>query len=571
MAYERPPTNPFQNPPNIIYEHKEASLRAQAKQLFGNENIWVKMHPCIAWDKVDNPSPQSTPQVLPSFKVYTPPVTYPEEVDETIGIPMEVEPLDHRKLEDLGLNTYNHDIPLSSREIPSVDEPKPQLLPNFSPLDVNLGDKRGTDPPINPYSLGRKAYLLKDKQIPSEGYLMRYFSFGRHLEELLGLIWRTNRQDYRPTPTLIKNFFIVAGDGVTDIIQSDKETKSSSTKDKSPSHPSGSTPVVPEMHKEKQQAAGDPASLGATSEERSLGATRCDASADSTAEADPGKSAPNDSIPHQQGMDEGTKNYAPGHIFARTNLSFLVDQTKSTEDGLKTTHTNLGTNEESRYDEISKKIKLEDLSDLMKDTRFAFFTPDSPQDEHIIVLDESEEFLDLPSQVSSFQEKLKTLDFLTSLLNKVANTLNRFAIVMENALGLATASPVEGEKNTNPTTKDVKTTNLHNELVNLMGIDVVTQYYNKKLLYDKYCDKMLKRKEKGWKTIYGLIKTRMEYLNQTEKELKFDFNKPLKEQDPLNELNYLVNKKRKRTGDLKDHSRSTKKHKSSVQHEEEVH
>ncbi|GJS30059.1 hypothetical protein Tco_0490679 [Tanacetum coccineum] len=62
----------------------------------------------------------------------------------------------------------------------------------------------------------------------------------------------------------------------------------------------------------------------------------------------------------------------------------------------------------------------------------------------------------------------------------------------------------------------------------------------------------------------------MEYLNQTEKELKIDFNKPLKEQDPLNELNHLANKKRKRTGDLKDHSRSTKKHKSPVQHEEEM-
>ncbi|GJZ56853.1 hypothetical protein Tco_0612347, partial [Tanacetum coccineum] len=100
-------------------------------------------------DKVDNLSPQSTPQVLPSFEVYTPPVTYLEKVDEAIGIPMEVDPLDHTKLEDLGLN---HDLFLSSKEIPSVDEPEPQLLPNFSPLDVNLGDKRGTDPPINPYS-----------------------------------------------------------------------------------------------------------------------------------------------------------------------------------------------------------------------------------------------------------------------------------------------------------------------------------------------------------------------------------------------------------------------------------
>nr|GEZ14902.1 ribonuclease H-like domain-containing protein [Tanacetum cinerariifolium] len=100
----------------------------------------VKIPKCMSWldacdepigdldmieDKVDDPSPQSTPQVLSSFEVYTLLVTYPEEVDETIGILMEVEPLDHKKLEDLGLNTCSHDLFLSSREIPSVDEPEP--------------------------------------------------------------------------------------------------------------------------------------------------------------------------------------------------------------------------------------------------------------------------------------------------------------------------------------------------------------------------------------------------------------------------------------------------------------
>ncbi|GJY12674.1 retrovirus-related pol polyprotein from transposon TNT 1-94 [Tanacetum coccineum] len=86
-----------------------------------------------------------------------------------------------------------------------------------------------------------------------------------------------------------------------------------------------------------------------------------DVSADSTAEANPGKYAPNDSIPHQLG------------------------------DGLKNGRTNLGTNKESRSNDNLKKIKLEDLSDLIKDTRSAFFTPDSPNDEPIIVTDKSEE------------------------------------------------------------------------------------------------------------------------------------------------------------------------------------
>ncbi|GJY00651.1 hypothetical protein Tco_0358803 [Tanacetum coccineum] len=77
-------------------------------------------------DKVENLNPQSTSQVLPSFEENTLPVTYLDEVEEIIGIPIEVEPLDKTPLEDLGLNTCNHDIPLSSRKVPIFDELEPQ-------------------------------------------------------------------------------------------------------------------------------------------------------------------------------------------------------------------------------------------------------------------------------------------------------------------------------------------------------------------------------------------------------------------------------------------------------------
>ncbi|GKB34177.1 hypothetical protein Tco_0879119 [Tanacetum coccineum] len=262
-------------------------------------------------------------------------------------------------------------------------------------------------------------------------------------------------------------------------------------------------------------------------------------------------------------MDEGTKNYSFVHILAGSNLSVLVDKTKSARDGLKTAHTTSGANKESRADDISRKVKLEDLSDILNDTRSAFFTPDSPTDKPIIVSDESEEeknaekdkdtedtsvpppsspksvqiqelmayvhllqsqkeeleqakakaeaevasikakpsyldinqltkllFLNLPSQVSSVQVKLQTLDSLPSLLHKVTNTLNRFSTMVDNASGAtsmhvpstghAAASPVEGEKNT----KDAGT-NLKDKLINLLGKDVVTQYYTKKLLFNK--------------------------------------------------------------------------------------
>ncbi|GJS49826.1 hypothetical protein Tco_0599947 [Tanacetum coccineum] len=138
----------WDKPFKAIAEQEFASLKAQA-----NEKVWVEMPRYIAWDKVDNTSPQSTPQVIPSFEEYTPPMTYPEEVEETLETPMKDEPLDQTKLKDVGLN--NHNISLNSREVPNYDElePQPQPLPSFQSLDVSLGEIRGPEPPIKPHSL----------------------------------------------------------------------------------------------------------------------------------------------------------------------------------------------------------------------------------------------------------------------------------------------------------------------------------------------------------------------------------------------------------------------------------
>ncbi|GKC86012.1 hypothetical protein Tco_1141729, partial [Tanacetum coccineum] len=276
---------------------------------------------------------------------------------------------------------------------------------------------------------------------------------------------------------------------------------SGSALDNNLSHPSVSTPVDTEMHKEDLQAPGNPTSLGVPSEEGANPQLNsgCDVSTDSTAEFDPGLSAPNDSMPHQQ-----------------------------------------GTNKELGADTTSTKIKLEDRSQFMHDTRSTFLASDSPTDEPIISqkdkLEQQKakaraevaslkarpsypdinqltkllgmeielpgnfkylptkletftstissitsqvakpktlqwelpaEFLALPSQISLVQVKLHTLDTLPSLLNKVANTLTRFASIMENAspkakskgvpsAGQATASPAKGETNINPATKDAE-------------------------------------------------------------------------------------------------------------------
>ncbi|GKC80681.1 hypothetical protein Tco_1131455, partial [Tanacetum coccineum] len=132
---------------------------------FSNIGAWVQLHRCMAWldydehvdslstmdNEVGVTSPESTTQTLPLFEEYTPPVIYPEEVEKTLGTPIEVEPFNETKLEEVGLNC-NHNTPLSSREAPSFDGPEPQTLLNSPSLDVSLGDIIGPEPPIKPHS-----------------------------------------------------------------------------------------------------------------------------------------------------------------------------------------------------------------------------------------------------------------------------------------------------------------------------------------------------------------------------------------------------------------------------------
>ncbi|GKA44207.1 hypothetical protein Tco_0736931, partial [Tanacetum coccineum] len=142
---------------NIISEQSVASLSAQGKEFFRDMKVRVEMPRCIAWgnldimeDNVENPSPQSAPQVLPSFEVYTLPVTYQEEVEETLGTPLE--------------------------EISSFDEPEsqPNPLPNCPSINISIGDKRGPKPPIKPHSNdSSRMKVILDKESPGTLRMIR--------------------------------------------------------------------------------------------------------------------------------------------------------------------------------------------------------------------------------------------------------------------------------------------------------------------------------------------------------------------------------------------------------------
>ncbi|GJT49079.1 hypothetical protein Tco_0975236 [Tanacetum coccineum] len=67
------------------------------------------------------------------------------------------------------------------------------------------------------------------------------------------------------------------------------------------------------------------------------------------------------------------------------------------------------------------------------------------------------------------------------------------------------------------------------------------------------------RTRKGWKTIYGQIQTRMDYLHTTEAELGINLDIPLSEQGPIDKLNDLANKKRKHAYDIHDYFKANKR------------
>ncbi|GJU82521.1 hypothetical protein Tco_1284886 [Tanacetum coccineum] len=161
----------------------------------------------------------------------------------------------------------------------------------------------------------------------------------------------------------------------------------------------------------------------------------------------------------------------------------------------RSAHTTSRANDESRANDISQKVKLEDFSNILKDTRSTFFTPDSPTNEPIIVSDKSEEEEDAEKDKDAEDTSVPPPLFSTMMDNVSGATSMHVP-----SAGQAAASPAEGEKNT----KDAGT-NLKEELNNLLGKDVVIQYYTKKLLFDKYCDKILKRKKIPKITNYEVV------------------------------------------------------------------
>ncbi|GKC89529.1 hypothetical protein Tco_1150178 [Tanacetum coccineum] len=118
---------------------------------FSDIGAWVHVPRCMTWldydehvdslstmdNEVGVTSPESTTQTLLSFEEYTPPVTYGEEVEKTLGTPIEVEPLNETKLEEVGLNCLG--------DVIGLEPPVKPHSPDSSRMKEMFGDDWGLE------------------------------------------------------------------------------------------------------------------------------------------------------------------------------------------------------------------------------------------------------------------------------------------------------------------------------------------------------------------------------------------------------------------------------------------
>nr|GEY37317.1 hypothetical protein [Tanacetum cinerariifolium] len=115
-----------------------------------------------------------------------------------------------------------------------------------------------------------------------------------------------------------------------------------------------------------------------------------------TAESDPRNYAPSDFVPQQKVMNEETKNTSYDNLFTSTDPHVFADQTKSVSEGLEIVLTQpiirKGASSVARQveEETSSTVKLEDLAKLVLYVQPSFKDLDSPEDDPVIVVDDTD-------------------------------------------------------------------------------------------------------------------------------------------------------------------------------------
>ncbi|GJQ97550.1 retrovirus-related pol polyprotein from transposon TNT 1-94 [Tanacetum coccineum] len=276
---------------------------------------------------------------------------------------------------------------------------------------------------------------------------------------------------------------------------SQKIKESSLAMDLNPSQPLISTPVDTEMHKEDQQAAGGPSSLGATSEEGA----------------------------HLQ-LSSASHNFAS---CLPTELKELPSSIVKFLEEIKELRAVRDMEIELPGDLVEIPTKLETFTSTISvfHPRFSTMVGNASRatSMHVPSAGQAADF-------NLLREKNPKLMILKR--KKIHKIINCEVLTKKGPITLK----IYKEDGSDEVILNIKVSDLHSAE------------------WREVLQACPDKSEEEWKTIYDLVKTRVDQLTQTKQELKIDLNQPLKEQDHLNELIDLANKKRKRTSDLRDHS-----------------
>nr|GEW97100.1 hypothetical protein [Tanacetum cinerariifolium] len=307
------------------------------------------------------------------------------------------------------------------------------------------------------------------------------------------------------------------------------------------------------LYKEVQQAASGPNFFRGTGEERanpqlssgmsasnksmpiysasfiihSKSASGHDASADSTAKADPGTTVLNDSLPPQQ--ESHNDNFGPC-CFYLVSFMFCLYQLKYNSQqkpnllvmGWKLSLLNpksgtTGSVKESEEIQFGE-IKLKDLARLVPNVQTDFIDLDSLEDDPIIVVDDSEdEGANIKKDNAHIDETEDTSDQTPSLPRRAPSRITNCDVLTKKGPITLKVYKEDDESEIIP---NFKASDLH------LG---------------------------EWTEGSGIY-----------------VDKPRGKQDPLNKLNDLAKKKRKHVDDIHDYFKANKRLKSSVQYEDHL-
>ncbi|GKB12417.1 hypothetical protein Tco_0846340, partial [Tanacetum coccineum] len=220
---------------------------------------------------------------------------------------------------------------------------------------------------------------------------------------------------------------------------------------------------------------------------------------------------------------------------------------------------------------------------------------------------------EIPTKLEDFTKtaKLNTLDDLPNLVKNIKKDKGKKALSLEEAEKESTNSDSdddethvtgsmvessrikkvkkfdfvpEDEKHVHLTEEQInqkkKIEVRKEELIDILGPKVVNKYYNDKLQYDRYCDKMLNRRAVSKITNCDVLTRKGPIILKVYREdgtseiipnfKASDLHLGEWREDPLYKLNDLANKKRKHADVIHDYFKANQRLKASVQYEDHL-